>query len=94
MKCSPTLRKAEAVYYSKSGFFGCDEACQKAYDQAHPKYRHVSVPLLEWIHLRWLAQVRVQVALARRCSWMLIIHKSNNMLHQMPQHHAASSNPH
>lgn len=27
------LEKAEAVYYSKSGFFGCDDACQKAYDQ-------------------------------------------------------------
>lgn len=42
MQCSP-LRKAEAVYYSKSGFFGCDDACQKAYDQAHPKYHQVSV---------------------------------------------------
>lgn len=34
--------------------------------------------------MRWLAQaikVRVQVAHARRCSWMLIIHRSNNMLH-------------
>ena len=27
-------RKAEALYYSKSGFFECDDACQKAYDKA------------------------------------------------------------
>ena len=27
-------RKAEALYYSQSGFFECNDACQKAYDKA------------------------------------------------------------
>eukprot|EP00435_Cladocopium_sp_Y103_P019770 s3598_g4.t2 len=27
------LEKAEALYYSQSGFFACDDACQKAYDK-------------------------------------------------------------
>lgn len=38
---APRLRKAEAAYYSQSGLFACDDACQKAYDKATGLIRHI-----------------------------------------------------